>query len=160
MYACNTQYHNVESFHVVTLTTHTYNNMKDLKATLDNVTQKSSFTVSFDAKAKKAKDSHPVKVTYDFDGVTIAEALEPAIKKLNIKVQAILKDSFASADDMRDRIKKEYKYTVEELLAPPTREYDPMKAGTKAVDKMTEEQQQAFLDEMMRRGLVPNLEAK
>lgn len=115
--------------------------MDTLNATLNGVKITSTFKVSFDADAKEAGKSHTVKVTYDFSDVDVKAMLEKtAVKTLNIKVQRILKDSFATADDMAKRINDKYSYDVEELLTPTKREYDPMTAGMKAAEKMTPEQ--------------------
>lgn len=123
--------------------------MDTLKQTLDNVTLTDTFTTSFDAEAKKAKDSHQVKVTYDFSGMDVKEALvELAIKSLNIKAQANLRDRFMSADHMRDKIEKEYEFSVKELITPATRTADPLEAGIKAVSKMTPEQLAEYMKQL------------
>lgn len=123
--------------------------MDTLKATLDGVTITSTFTVSYNADAKEEGKSHTVKVTYDFTGVDVKDMLEKtAVKTLNIKVQRILKDSFASVDDMAKRIKGKYTYKVHDLLTPTKREYDPMTAGMKAVANMTPDEVKAYIKQL------------
>lgn len=123
--------------------------MDTLKQDLKNVELTDKFTVSFDAKAKKAKDSHTVKVTYDFTGFDVKKALEElAIKTLNIKAQADLKSKFMTADHMRETIKKEYSYSALELITPAQRSSDPMEIGIKAVSKMTPEQLADYMKQL------------
>lgn len=122
--------------------------MDTLKQKLDNVQITSTFTVSFDEDAQKEGNTHQVKVTYDFTDVLVEQALKPAVKKLNIKVQGLLRSMFLTDEHMAEAIKSEYSYNVAELLAPPSREYDAMKAGVKAVEAMTPEQLADYLKQV------------
>jgi len=125
--------------------------MDTLKQTLKGVTLSDKFNVSFDNEAKEARNTHKVTVSYKFDNVTVEQALKPAIKKLNIKVQSLLRDRFLSAGHMAEGIEEKYEYDVAKLLAPPSREYDPMKAAAFATEKMSAEQLENFLKELKKR---------
>ena len=122
--------------------------MDTLKQKLDNVQLTSTFAVSFDEDAQKEGNTHQVKVTYDFTDVLVEQALKPAVKKLNIKVQGLLRSMFLTDEHMAEAIKSEYSYNVAELLAPASREYDAMKAGVKAVEAMTPEQLADYLKQV------------
>jgi len=109
-----------------------------------NGTDTVQFNVSFDADAKKRNDTHKVTVIYDYNGITVGELIEIANKSLNIKVQARLKKSFATADHMAENIKSTYEYSVMELMNPTRRSTDPVQSGLKAIAGMSAEQFEAF----------------
>jgi hypothetical protein len=126
--------------------------MDTLKAKLSNVVIKKKFRVSFDDDAKKAGDTHTVTGVFDFSDTTVEDALDPAVKKLVIVAQAQLRDMFLTAEQMKESIDKEYNYNVAKLIEPPKREYDPLKAGSKALDNMTPEQLAEFIKAAQKRA--------